>query len=879
MGVINVPLHTIQLESELITGSVVVGIQQNLPIEGIALLVGNDLAGEKVLGNNFAGGNVLSSTDSIKVEDPNSTCETSVDTATHPTCTVTRGMKKKESREAQVDSSTSLKEVDLGTSYIANLLEGSTSETTASVSSRQQLIIEQKKDAEIAKLRDNAVSEAEAEQLAECYYLKDNLLMRKWSPCDNEIKDDWCETHQIVVPDRYRKDILRIAHDLPYAGHMGVTKTYRRILPYFYWPGLHRDVANYCRTCHTCQLIGKPNQKVPVAPLHPIPSFAEPFSEILIDCVGPLPKSRTGHQYLLTIMCASTRFPEAIPLRSINANKIVEALTEFFTRYGLPRSIQTDQGTNFTSKLFEQVLKKMNIEHRMSTAYHPESQGALERFHQTLKTMLRSYCTEHEKDWNLGVPLVLFAAREAVQESLGFSPFELVFGHTVRGPLKLLQESWMNSTEETSGLVNYVDVFKNRLFFAFDVAKRHLQQAQRDMKGWYDKKARTRSFAPGDQVLVFLPIPGQPLCAKFVGPYKVESKLGDLNYLISTPDRRKGKRVCHINMLKPYFDRETAEPQHASNVSPMAPVIQITGEQCSLDCKFAESKLQNSLTLRNFVQKVNHLSRGQSDEIRTLIADFPNLFGDVPRRTHLCEHDIVVDSDRAIRQHPYRVNPKQLQTIRDEVQYMLDNGMIEPSDSEWASPCLLVPKADGNFRFCTDYRKLNLVTKSDSYPIPRVDDLIDRVGDARFVTKIDLLSAYFQIPLSPRAQEVTSFVTPDGLYKYKVMPFGLKNAPAAFQKLINTVTRDIQDCDAYLDDIVVYSRDFATHLQQLRSLFTQLDDVNLTKSHFGHATVEFLGHIVGGVKVKPVNAKVTAIQNVPIPQTRKQIRSFLGLEE
>ena len=190
----------------------------------------------------------------------------------------------------------------------------------------------------------------------------------------------------------------------------------------------------------------KAESKSSIAPLHPIPSFAEPFSEILIDCVGPLPKSRTGHQYLLTIMCASTRFPEAIPLRSINTNKIVEALTEFFTRYGLPRSIQTDQGTNFTSKLFEQVLKKMNIEHRMSTAYHPESQGALERFHQTLKTMLRSYCTEHEKDWNLGVPLVLFAAREAVQESLGFSPFELVFGHTVRASLKLLQESWMNST-------------------------------------------------------------------------------------------------------------------------------------------------------------------------------------------------------------------------------------------------------------------------------------------------------------------------------------------------------------------------------------------------------------------------------------------------
>ena len=144
-------------------------------------------------------------------------------------------MKRKQaSREAQANKSTSLKEIDFGTTHVANLLKGSTSETTASVSSRQQLINEQKEDVEIAKLRDNAVSEDEAKQLAECYYLKDNLLIWKWSPSDNESKDDWCETHQIVVPERYRNDILRIALDLPNAGHMGVTKTHRRVLPYFY---------------------------------------------------------------------------------------------------------------------------------------------------------------------------------------------------------------------------------------------------------------------------------------------------------------------------------------------------------------------------------------------------------------------------------------------------------------------------------------------------------------------------------------------------------------------------------------------------------------------------------------------------------------------
>ena len=114
----------------------------------------------------------------------------------------------------------------------------------------------------------------------------------------------------------------------------------------------------------------------------------------------------------------------------------------------------------------------------------------------------------------------------------------------------------------------------------------------------------------------------------------------------------------------------------------MAPVIQITGEKPDIDCKFTESKLQNSFTLQNFDKKLDHLSRVQSDEIGTLIADFPNQFGNVPRRTHLMQHDVVVVSDTPIRQHPYRVNPKQLQIILDEVQYMLDNEMIEPSDSE-----------------------------------------------------------------------------------------------------------------------------------------------------------------------------------------------------
>ena len=137
-------------------------------------------------------------------------------------------------------------------------------------------------------------------------------------------------------------------------------------------------------------------------------------------------------------MCASTLFPEAIPLRNIKTKTIVQALTKYFTLFGLPKSIQSDQGSNFMSGLFQQVMHELKIQQYKLIAYHPESQGALERFHQTLKRMMRTYCLETGKDWEDGIHLLLFAARESVQELLGFSPFELVFGHTVRGPLDLL---------------------------------------------------------------------------------------------------------------------------------------------------------------------------------------------------------------------------------------------------------------------------------------------------------------------------------------------------------------------------------------------------------------------------------------------------------
>ncbi|MGL5739489.1 MAG: hypothetical protein ACRCYJ_11625, partial [Plesiomonas shigelloides] len=165
------------------------------------------------------------------------------------------------------------------------------------------------------------------------------------------------------------------------------------------------------------------------------------------------------------------------------------------------------------------------ITHHVSSAYHPESQGALERFHQTLKSMLRKYCMETGRDWDDGVPLVLFAAREVVQESLGFSPSELVFGHNVRGPLKVMKDQMMTDSNPEMNVLDYVSKFHERLHRACTLAKESLTTAQKGMKRWCDRKAVARFFQTGDSVLVLLPVPGSALSARFFGPYIIKKKI------------------------------------------------------------------------------------------------------------------------------------------------------------------------------------------------------------------------------------------------------------------------------------------------------------------------------------------------------------------
>ena len=462
------------------------------------------------------------------------------------------------------------------------------------------------------------------------------------------------------------------------------------------------------------------------------------------------------------------------------------------------------------------------------------------------------------------------------------------------GPLLLLKEKWLDEDPEKISVLKNVATFKDRLFRAGQIAKINLQESQSKMKVWYDRKAKSRCFEPGDRVLVLFPVVGNPLQAKYTGPYKVVKKISDTNYLVKTPDRRKETQVCHINMLKAYHEKPKPElvtlnnrlglesPTHSKDcVGQVAEKEEDTESEVRLGNDQQPIKLQNSQILNDLGTKLSHLPLVQRKELAEVITQYREVFPDVPSKTNLIEHDVDVGDSAPIKQHPYRVSPMKKELLDKEVQYMLKNDIIEESQSNWSSPCILVPKHDGGFRFCTDFRKVNDKTKSDSFPIPRIADCIDQIGNAKFVSTFDMLKGYWQVPLTQRAREISAFVTPSGLYQYKVMPFGMKNAPATFQRMVNKLVRDIDGCEGYIDDVVIFSDNWSDHIRQIERFFQIMLEakltINLMKSEFGKATVKYLGHIVGQGQVRPLDAKIQTIVKYPIPTSRKELARFLGM--
>ncbi|XP_068213451.1 uncharacterized protein [Palaemon carinicauda] len=872
------PVEEVYLESPLVTGRLKLAVVSALPVSGVDLLIGNDVmqgSGTACASEGRKGASVVNERVMVNVK---------------PVVPVTRAQSREEVKGGEADvnlencfqtktqpktkKGKSKQKKNLSLKSMVNISEDFATDSSCMFPDRQTLISAQKEDGELKSIYEEAEQLKEQDDLSEAsYVLKNDVLYRLIRPVTASTDEEWKVREQIVVHSKFRHFILQEAHESEWGGHLGIRKTLTKVKDNFFWPSVKKDVVRHCKSCHQCQMIGKPNQKITKAPLIPIPAVEEPFTQIVIDIVGPLPKTKTGFQYMLTIMDRTTRFPEVIPVRGIKSGIVIKHLMDFFSRYGLPREIQSDLGSNFTSREFQAKMNELGIKHNLASSYHPESQGILERFHSTLKNALTKYCLDHVEEWDKDLPLLLFALRSAPSESMGFSPFQMVYGHNVRGPLDLLREHWEGGSGKMNSL-DYILSFKEKLRSIWQWAQNNLSTSQAKMKTHYDRKSQARNFEAGEQVLVLLPMPGQ-FRAQFVGPAVVKKKLNDVDYLVEIPGRRKKYQLCHINIMKKYFSR-------ANTVKSVSAVVPKECNGQEMESKEYGWNGENSKILCNPDSLFKHLNAQEATDIKDLFKEHPSIFKDTPGLVRSLQHDVVLKPNaQPIRQAPYRLSPQKAEAVRKEVSYMLENDLITPSSSPWSSPVVLVKKENGQDRLCFDYRKVNDLTVADNFPLPRIEDCIDKIGNAKYISKLDLLKGYWQVPLTENAREISAFITPEGLFECKVMPFGMRNAASTFQRMMWMITNGLKGCVVYLDDIIIFSDNWKDHVDRIRALFRAIADaglvVNLSKCEFGKAEVIYLGHHVGQGKVLPKEKNIEAVLAFPTPKTRKNVRQFVGL--
>ena len=269
-----------------------------------------------------------------------------------------------------------------------------------------------------------------------------------------------------------------------------------------------------------------------------------------------------------------------------------------------------------------------------------------------------------------------------------------------------------------------------------------------------------------------------------------------------------------------------------------------------------------------------------------LLADYSDLFATKDSQlgsTGLIKHSIDTQGYGPIRLRPYRTARRQKDEMERQIEEMMQSNVIRPSTSPWAAPVILVEKKGGEQRFCIDYRKLNGLTKKDSFPLPRIDDTLDMLHGKHFFTTLDLASGYWQIELEESSKEKTAFIVENNLYEFNRMAFGLCNAPATFQRLMNYILRDVLGKKAlvYLDDVIIFSDTFEEHLADIRIVFDLIRSAGLrlkrTKCQFIKESVDYLGHVISRTGIAPDPAKIDKIANYKVPTSADEVRSFLGL--
>ena len=369
----------------------------------------------------------------------------------------------------------------------------------------------------------------------------------------------------ICLPEKFVKEILEWSHDTAEAGHLGRNRTLEKVRSRYYWPRLAQDVSNFVFSCSVCQKFRDRDEKIhgELLPIQP----QDVFYIIATDIVGPIRMTKKKNRYILTVIDFGTRYAIAIPMKTITSEDILQALfTNVFLKYGFPRKIWSDRGTQFTSNQTRNMLKSLGIEQRTTTAYHQSANGLCERVQKSLVAIIRKFTNEQQTNWDDFVPFAMWAYNTTVQESTGYSPHLLLFGRpavlTIDHIFHGLREQNAAYLQELAQNINYLRM----------QARQNLERQQERQRDRHNKHARINYYLKkGDYALVRNNWPASSLSKKlrpkFLGPFEVLRQVSPVNYELQLPNR---KDVFHISNLSKFYRRDP-QARRLRYLSPVYP--------------------------------------------------------------------------------------------------------------------------------------------------------------------------------------------------------------------------------------------------------------------------------------------------------------------
>ncbi len=388
------------------------------------------------------------------------------------------------------------------------------------------------------------------------YDMLNGVLYHFYQPRTAKLIDADKLIRQLALPKVLRKDALLSYHDSPAGGgHLGADRVYAALKLKYYWPGMYQNVHDYIKSCQKCQL-SKVSRHPNKAPLHPLP-VTDVFDRVHIDFLGPLTESPDGYKHILLVVDSYSRWSEAFPLKTQQASEVARVLyQEIFCRYGAPKSIVSDRGRNFVSKLVSAICEIFQVTRHLTSHYHPMSNATCERTNSTILQSLRTYCDTDHSNWPSLIPGIMMAFRMSpCINSTGFSPFHMLFGREMHIPF---DTAVLPNDNLGAHATEHVSQVMSNLKLAKEVATSNLKLVQEKMKERYDRGATEPPYDEGDLVWLTNPVitkgRSHKLDPKYTGPYIVRTKCDNNTYQLCNRDTlTELKSRTHANRLKPYY--------------------------------------------------------------------------------------------------------------------------------------------------------------------------------------------------------------------------------------------------------------------------------------------------------------------------------------